>query len=407
MAAKPKKVSRAVFLWDGKDARGKRVKGEMQGANAAFVRAQLRRQQIRPIRVRKKAQPLFSGGQSIKPSDIAVFSRQLATMMSAGVPLVQSFEIVAEGHEKKSMRELVGSVKNDVESGMALAPALAKHPKHFDRLFCSLVAAGEASGNLETLLDKIATYKEKTESLKSKIKKALLYPTLVIIAAVVVTSVLLLFVIPEFQILFENAGSDLPAFTKFVIHISELLRQYWLLFFIVFIGSVVGAIILKRRSQGFSDLLDRLSLKIPVIGNVLDKAAIARFTRTLSTMSASGVPLVEAMESVAGASGNAVFRDAILRMRDDASTGMQLNVSMRQTGLFPNMVVQMVAIGEESGSLEDMLSKVADFYEEEVDNLVDSLTSLLEPLIMGFLGVVVGGLVIAMYLPIFKLGDAF
>ena len=393
-----------VFVWEGVDRKGTRVKGEAQASNEILLKADLRRQGINPLKVKKKPKPIFGKGKKIIPKDIAVFSRQLATMMTAGVPLVQAFEIIGRGHEKPAMQDLIMNIKNDVESGTALSHSLEKHPKYFDDLFCNLVDAGEQSGALETLLDKIATYKEKTEELKGKVKKALFYPTAVLVVAFVVSGILLLFVVPQFQELFQGFGADLPAFTQMVINLSEFMQKYWWL--VLFgVGAVVFAFINgKKRSAAFRRSLDKTSLKIPVVGQILEKSAIARFARTLATMFAAGVPLVEAMESVAGATGNAIFQEATLRMKDEVATGTQLQQSMRSTGLFPNMVVQMVAIGEESGSLDEMLGKVADFYEQEVDNLVDGLSSLLEPLIMAILGVVVGGLVIAMYLPIFKLG---
>lgn len=394
-----------TFVWEGMDRKGGRVKGESQAQSETLLKADLRRQGINPLKVKKKPKPLFSHKKKIIAKDIAVFARQLATMMAAGVPLVQAFDIIGRGHENPSMQDLVLKVKGDVESGTSLSDALGKHPLHFDDLFCNLVGAGEQSGALETLLDKIATYKEKTESLKSKIKKALFYPTAVVVVAFIVTAILLIFVVPQFQELFEGFGADLPAFTMLVIEISKVFQAWWWAIF-GGIGVAIYAIIEgNKRSPTFHRALDLTSLKIPVIGDILRKSAIARFARTLSTMFAAGVPLVEAMESVAGATGNALFSEATLRMKDDVSTGTQLQLTMRQSGIFPNMVVQMVAIGEESGSLDEMLGKVADFYEEEVDNLVDGLSSLLEPLIMAVLGVVVGGLVIAMYLPIFKMGQ--
>ncbi len=395
-----------TFLWEGVDRKGTRVRGESQAVNEILLKADLRRQGINPLKVRKKPKPLFGGkGKKIKPGDIAVFARQLATMMTAGVPLVQAFEIIGRGHEKLTMQELVLNIKNEVESGTGLADSLEKHPKYFDSLFCNLVNAGEASGALETLLDKIATYKEKTEELKGKVKKALFYPTAVLIVAFIVSAILLIFVVPQFQDLFQNFGADLPAFTQFVINLSEFSQKYWWMILLA-IGAAVAAFInAKKRSPAVRRSIDVIALKIPIIGNILEKSAIARFARTLSTMFSAGVPLVEAMESVAGATGNTLFEEATLRMKDEVSTGTQLQQSMRSSGLFPNMVVQMVSIGEESGALDDMLSKVADFYEQEVDNLVDGLSSLLEPLIMAILGVMVGGLVIAMYLPIFKLGQ--
>ncbi|MBN1378452.1 MAG: type II secretion system F family protein [Gammaproteobacteria bacterium] len=395
------------FLYEGTDRKGARVKGEIEGFNADLAKASLRKQGINPLRVKRKPKPLFGGGgKKIIPKDIAIFARQLATMMSAGVPLVQAFEIVGRGHEKPSMQDLILGVKADVEGGSNLSQALAKHPKYFDDLFVNLVDAGEQSGTLETLLDKIATYKEKTEELKAKIKKALFYPAAVMIVAVIVTAILLIFVVPQFEELFKGFGADLPAFTQMVVNMSRWLQAKWYipLFFIV--AAIVAFTQAKTRSKAFSRFLDKISLRAPLFGNILTKAAIARFARTMSTMFAAGVPMVEAMESVAGASGNAVFYDAIMKMREETSTGEQLQASMRRTGLFPNMVVQMVSIGEESGSLDAMLAKVADFYEQEVDNAVDALSSLMEPMIMAFLGVIIGGLVVAMYLPIFKMGSA-
>ncbi len=393
-----------TFVYEGVDRKGTRVKGEAQASNEILLKADLRRQGINPLKVKKKSKPLLTSGKKIVPKDIAIFARQLATMMTAGVPLVQAFEIIGKGHEKPTMQDLIMNIKNDVESGTALADALAKHPKYFDNLFTNLVNAGEQSGALETLLDKIATYKEKTEELKGKVKKALFYPTAVLVVAFVVSGILLLFVVPQFQELFEGFGADLPAFTQMVINLSEFMQKWWWLVLLGIGGSVFAFINAKKRSPAIRRALDKVALKIPVVGNILEKSAIARFARTLSTMFAAGVPLVEALESVAGATGNIIFEEATLKMKDEVATGTQLQQSMRTSGLFPNMVVQMVAIGEESGSLDDMLGKVADFYEQEVDNLVDGLSSLLEPLIMAILGVVVGGLVIAMYLPIFKLG---
>lgn len=395
-----------LFVWEGADRNGARMKGEIASRTENTARADLRRQGIKIVKIKKKPKPLFGARKKkIVTKDIAVFSRQLATMMSAGVPLVQAFDIVGRGHENPSMQDLLMSIKADIEGGSPLAEALAKHPLYFDELFCNLVHAGEQAGVLETLLHKIADYKEKTESIKAKIKKALTYPIAVIVVAVIVTTVLLIFVVPQFEDLFKGFGADLPAFTQLVVNMSRFVRDYWyiLLGVIVITGFVLDN--LKKRSPAFNHGMDRLVLKLPVIGEVIRKAAIARFARTLGTMSAAGVPLVEALQSVAGATGNIVYGSAVLQMRDEVATGHQLQLCMRQTSLFPNMVTQMVAIGEESGSIDTMLSKVADFFEEEVDNAVDSLSSLLEPMIMAFLGVVVGGLVIAMYLPIFKLGS--
>ena len=401
---KPRVARASVFTWEGMDRRGARVKGESRAANIAVVRAELRRQGVSPLKVKKKARPLFGGTKKkIRTADIAVFSRQLATMMSAGVPLVQAFDIIGRGHENPSMQDLVLAIKADVESGTSLTEALRKHPLYFDDLFCHLVAAGEQAGVLDVLLDKVATYKEKTESIKGKVKKALFYPAAVIAVAILVTAVIMLFVIPQFKALFTSFGADLPAFTLLVIAISDFMQQWWwgILLALGALYFFVGN--LWKRSPRFRELVDRLVLKIPVVGTILHKAAIARFARTLSTTFAAGVPLVEALESVAGATGNVVYSNAVKQMREEVATGQALQLSMRQRNLFPHMVVQMAAIGEESGALEDMLAKVADFYEEEVDNAVDSLSSLLEPMIMVVIGALVGGLVIAMYLPIFKL----
>jgi type IV pilus assembly protein PilC len=394
-----------LFVWEATDRNGARMKGELPSKSENAARADLRRQGLKVVKIKKKPTPLFTARKKkIIPKDIAIFSRQLATMLTAGVPLVQAFDIVGRGHENPSMQDLILAIKADIEGGNPLAESLGKHPLYFDELFCNLVHAGEQAGVLETLLHKIADYKEKTESLKAKIKKALTYPTAVIIVAVIVTAILLVFVVPTFEDLFKGFGADLPAFTQMVVNMSRFLRDQWYIVGGIIVGTIVVLANLKRRSVAFNHGLDRLTLKIPVIGEIMRKASIARFARTLSTMSAAGVPLVEALQSVAGATGNVVYGGAILQMRDEVATGHQLQLAMRQANLFPNMVIQMVAIGEESGSIDSMLSKVADFYEEEVDNAVDALSSLLEPMIMAFLGVVVGGLVIAMYLPIFKLG---
>jgi len=396
-----------VFLWTGLDKRGVKVKGQSRGSSLSLIKADLRKQGIKPLRIKKKS-VLFenTGKTKIIPKDIAIFFRQLATMMAAGVPLVQAFEIIGRGHDNKGMRDLILNIKYEVESGTGLAETLEKHPTHFDALVVNLVNAGEQAGVLESLLDKIATYKEKTELLKSKIKKAMFYPIAVMIVAVIVTSILLIFVVPQFEQLFTSFGADLPAFTRVVVNMSEFLQAYWWIVFGVAIGSVVGLLQAKKRSRAFSRGLDRLILKLPIIGPIMVKAAIARYARTLATMFAAGVPLVEALQSVAGATGNIVFSDAVLQIRDSVATGQQLQFAMNQTGLFPNMIEQMVAIGEESGSLDNMLNKAADFYEQEVDDAVDALSSLLEPIIMSILGILIGGLVVAMYLPIFKMGAA-
>jgi len=396
-------VNQSPFNWEGTDSRGKRVKGKTIAANEAAVRAELRRQGVVPLRVRKET-VLFKKRGKVTPADIAIFSRQLATMLSAGIPLVQAFDIVGKGHDNPAMQKLIFAVKQDVEGGTALAEALSKHPLHFDDLFVNLVEAGEQAGALETLLDKIATYKEKTEAIKKKIKKALTYPAAVLVVALVVTTILLIFVIPEFETLFQGFGADLPAFTRVVINVSEFVRDRGWLLVIVGVGSISGYLAMHKRSRALREAQDRFMLKMPIIGSILEKASIARFARTLSTMFAAGVPLVEALESVAGATGNIVFENATMAIRDEVSTGQRLQRAMENTEIFPNMVIQMIAVGEESGSLDDMSSKVADFYEEDVDNAVDNMSSLLEPLIMSILGVLVGGLVVAMYLPIFKMG---
>jgi type IV pilus assembly protein PilC len=391
------------FTWEGKDRAGKKVKGKVVAANEAAVRTELRRQGVVATRVRKQS-TLFQARGKVAPADIAIFSRQLATMMTAGIPLVQSFDIIGAGHENPAMQKLILAIKADVEGGTALAKALGKHPLHFDDLYVNLVEAGEQAGALETLLGEIATYKEKTEAIKKKVKKALFYPAAVVAVAFVVTAILLIYVIPEFENLFQGFGADLPAFTRFVIDISNFVQDRGLLLAAGLVIAVVGFLHAKKRSRTLQHFLDRAILKVPIIGPILNKSAIARYARTLSTTFAAGVPLVEALDSVAGATGNIVYETAVLRMRDEVATGQRLQRAMENTDLFPNMVNQMIAVGEESGSLDEMSSKVADFYEEEVDNAVDSMSSLLEPLIMAILGVLVGGLVIAMYLPIFKMG---
>ncbi len=405
MAAKAATAEKIEFSYEGTNRGGSKVKGEIFALNDTLAKSELRRQGINPIKVKKKPQPLFGGAKKPEPADIAIFARQIATMMQAGVPLVQSFEIIGQGNDKQSMQKLIMKIKTDVEGGVSLAEALGKHPLYFDALFVNLVNAGEQSGALETMLDKLATYKEKTEALKAKVKKALFYPVAVLIVAFIVTIILLVFVVPQFEELFQSFGADLPALTVFVIRLSEFMQSWWYV-----IAGGVGAAVwlllrLKKTSPKAAEAFDRIALKAPVIGEITTKSAIARFSRTLETMSAAGVPLVEAMDSVAGATGNIIYYNASLKIRDEVAQGTQLQTSMRNTGLFPNMAIQMVSIGEEAGSLDAMLSKVADFYETEVDNAVDALTSLLEPIIMAVLGVLVGGLIIAMYLPIFKLGS--
>jgi type IV pilus assembly protein PilC len=392
-----------AFQWEGMDKKGQKIKGRTLAQSEQALRVELRRQGVAPTRIKKQSAQL--GGGRVNPADIAVFSRQLATMLAAGIPLVQAFEIVGAGHDKQSVQKLVLDIKSDIEGGTSLHEALAKHPLHFDDLFVNLVEAGEQAGALDTMLEKIATYKEKTEAIKKKVKKALFYPAAVLVVAVIVTIILLIFVIPQFESLFKGFGADLPAFTQAVINLSKAVQAYGFLMAAVLGGAVFAFLYFKKRSRKMREFLDRAMLKFPIIGPILNKAAIARYARTLSTMFQAGVPLVEALESVAGACGNIVFENAVMKMRDEVATGQRLQRAMENTGIFPNMVVQMIAVGEESGSLDTMSGKVASFYEEDVDNAVDSMSSLLEPLIMAILGVLVGSLVIAMYLPIFKLGS--
>jgi len=395
-----------IFLWSGTDKTGRQSKGEIEAASQSMAKAQLRRQGIKPKIVRRKPKALFGGnGKPIKAADIALFTRQLATMMKAGVPLVQSFEICEEGMEKPRMQEMVRSIRQDVAAGNGLAPSLAKYPRHFDDLFCSLVGSGEESGTLETMLDRVATYKEKTEQLKAKIRKAMTYPSAVVIVAIIVTAILLIKVVPVFADTFQSFGSELPAFTQFVMDISEFTQEWWILILGGIIATIFGIREGRLRSVAFSEAIDKIMLKAPVVGGIVHDSVIARFSRTLSTTFAAGVPLVEALDSTAGAAGNSVYAKAIRQIRDDVTTGTTLYNAIKATGLFPTMLMQMVSIGEESGSLDDMLGKVATHYEEAVDNAVDNLSSLLEPIIMSVLGVLVGGLLIAMYLPIFMLGS--
>ena len=395
-----------VFIWHGVNRKGKKTSGELSARNAIELKTQLRKQGITPSKVKKKGKPLFGmgGDKAITPGDIAVITRQIATMLGAGVPLVQTIEMIGKGHNNGKMRKLLAEIGNKLSSGIPLSDCLRDHPLYFDDLYCDLVASGEQSGSLETIYERIATYKEKAEALKGKIKKAMTYPIAVLIIAGIVTSILLIFVVPVFQEIFAGFGAELPAFTLFVVGISDFMVAYWHLG----LGSIFAFIYLFKRAHRNSlklrDAVDRKILKLPVIGSLLEKAAVARYARTLSTTFAAGVPLIDALESAAGASGNAVFRDAILEVRAEVTSGMQMNLAMRNCKIFPDMVIQMVAIGEESGAVDDMLSKVANVYEMEVDNAVDSLTALLEPMIMAVLGVVIGGLIIAMYLPIFQIG---
>ncbi len=407
MATKTKEAKRITFAWQGKDKSGNKSKGKIDAESIAAAKMLLRKQGINPSRVAKDRGSLFSGGRNkpIKPLDIALFTRQMATMMKAGVPLIQGLEIVGNGAEKVKLKELIYKIRADVSGGSDFSSALAKHPDYFDDLFCSLVKAGESSGQLETMLDRIATYKEKIESLKAKIKKALTYPTAVIIVAIIVTAILLVKVVPVFDDVFSSFGAELPAFTLWVIGLSEIAQKYWFFVLLGIIAGIVAFVQARKRSEKFADFVDKALLKIPIIGPIIREAIIARFARTLATTFAAGVPLVQALDSTAGAAGNVVYRNATLQIRNGVSTGQSLTNAINMTGVFDVMVVQMVSIGEEAGSLDMMLDKVASFYEESVDNAVDNLSSLLEPLIMVILGILVGGLVIAMYLPIFQLGN--
>ncbi|MBB3059427.1 type II secretion system F family protein [Microbulbifer rhizosphaerae] len=394
-----------AYVYKGVDTKGNKVEGEINGTSPALIKAQLRRQGIIANRVQKKPKPLFGGNKKVKPADIALFTRQMATMMKAGVPLVQSFEIVADGLDNQGVKELILKIRDDVASGTAFADALRKHPLYFDNLFCNLVASGEQSGALETMLDRIATYKEKTEALKAKIKKAMTYPIAVFVVAIVVTSILLIKVVPQFAETFSSFGADLPAFTQMVVGMSEWMQANWFYALLVVVIGIGGTIELKKRNKKVAEFFDRLILKLPILGIITYNSIAARFARTLSTTFAAGVPLIDALKSVAGATGNSLYEQATLKIRDSVATGIPLNGAMRASGLYPTMLVQMAAIGEESGALDEMLAKAADFYEEAVDNMVDNLTTLLEPMIMAVLGILVGGLMIAMYLPIFQLGQ--
>lgn len=395
-----------VYKWQGVNRKGKKISGELNATSTLELKAQLRKQGITPGKISKKPKPLFgmSGDKKILPADIAVVTRQIATMLAAGVPLVQTIEMIGSGNTNANLQKLLGTIGNKLQSGIPLSECLREHPQYFDDLYCDLVNSGEQSGALETIYERIATYKEKAEALKAKIKKAMTYPISVLVIAFIVTSILLIFVVPVFQEIFASFGAELPAFTLFVISISEFMQAYW---YLGLAGIFIAGYMFKKahlNSQSFRDSVDKKILKIPVVGDVLKKAAVARYARTLSTTFAAGVPLPDALESAAGASGNAVFRDAILEIRAEVTSGMQMNLAMRNCAIFPDMVIQMVAIGEESGAVDDMLAKVATVYEQEVDNAVDNLTTLLEPMIMAVLGVVIGGLIIAMYLPIFQIG---
>jgi type IV pilus assembly protein PilC len=395
------------FIWSGEDHNSKKLNGVITARSELIAKAELRRQGYRVNKIRAQSKPFFKPRlRKITSAEIASFSRQLATLINAGIPLVQAVGIICKGHENPSMQTLLSTIKTNLENGDSLANALKSHPEYFDELYCNLIAAGEKAGILDTLLDKVATYKEKTESIKKKIKKALTYPIAVIVVAFIVTTILLLFVVPVFEDMFKSFGAELPIFTQLVVNISKWISQYWwLILGIISVGSFCFCYF-KKRSVPFNHFLDNFLLELPLVGLILNKSAIARFSRTLSTMSAAGVPLVDALQSVAGACGNIIYKEAVLKMREQVATGQRLQFAMQQTNMFPNMVQQMIAVGEESGSMDMMLSKVADFYEEEVDNLVNNLSSLLEPIIMVILGILIGGLIIAMYLPIFKMGAA-
>ena len=394
-----------TFTYKGKNRKGEKVDGELRSNNLAGAKSQLRKQGVISTSIRKKSKPMFSRDKKVVPADIAVFTRQLATMMKAGVPLVQSFEIVADGSDKPKMRDLIFDVRDNVSAGGGFAAALRNHPRQFDDLFCSLVESGETAGALETMLDRVATYKEKTEQLKAKIKKALTYPIAVLVVALVVTAILLIKVVPIFAETFSGFGADLPAFTLFVLGLSETMQEYWILVLLVICGGLVGFREARFRSEKFAYAVDAAMLKIPIIGIIVYNSIIARFARTLSTTFSAGVPIVDALESVAGAAGNRLYSIAVMKIRDEVMTGIQLQQAIKNRNMFPTLLQQMTAIGEESGALDEMLEKAATHYEEAVDNSVDNLTSLLEPLIMSVLGVLVGGLLIAMYLPIFQLGN--
>lgn len=397
-----------TYEWVALDKRGKRMKGDMPAKNATLVKAELRRQGMNPQTVRERAKPLFgSTGSTIKPGDVAIFSRQIATMMASGVPMIQAFDIIADGQKNIRFKNVLTDIKQNIEGGSSLNEALGRYPVQFDELYCNLVKAGEASGVLDTVLDTVATYKERTEAIKKKIKKALFYPAMVLVVVFMVCLIMLLFVVPVFAKTFKDAGAQLPAPTQLLVTASEFMQSYWFVVIGIIGGSIAAIVIAKKRSVKFAHFLDRMSLKMPVMGNIVRNSAIARFARTLGVTFRAGVPLVEALDAVAGATGSVVYGDAVRQMREDIAVGHQLQLAMKQTGLFPNMVVQMTAIGEESGALDNMLFKVAEFYEEEVSNAVDTLSTLLEPIIMVVLGTLVGGMVVALYLPIFKLAGTF
>jgi type IV pilus assembly protein PilC len=393
------------FVWEGTDKRGVKMKGEQAAKNANMLRAELRRQGIMPGVVKPKPKPLFgAAGKAVSAKDISFFSRQMATMMKSGVPIVSALEIIGSGHKNPRMKKLVDGIRTDIEGGSSLYEAISKHPVQFDELYRNLVRAGEGAGVLETVLDTVATYKENIEALKGKIKKALFYPAMVVAVAIIVSAILLIFVVPQFEEVFSGFGAELPAFTQLIVGMSRFTVSYWWLMLLVAGGAFATFIYLYKRSPKMQHTMDRLILKVPVIGEIMNNSSIARFARTTAVTFKAGVPLVEALGIVAGATGNKVYEEAVLRMRDDVSVGYPVNMAMKQVNIFPHMVVQMTAIGEEAGALDTMLFKVAEYYEQEVNNAVDALSSLLEPMIMVFIGTIVGGMVIGMYLPIFKLG---
>ncbi|MDY4297168.1 MULTISPECIES: type II secretion system F family protein [unclassified Xanthomonas] len=410
-AVKKEPVARSTsqqvpFVWEGTDKRGIKMKGEQVAKNANQLRAELRRQGITPSVVKPKPKPLFGAtGKKISPKDIAFFSRQMATMMKSGVPIVGSLEIIASGHKNPRMKKMVDQIRTDIEGGSSLYEAISKHPVQFDELYRNLVKAGEGAGVLETVLETVATYKENIEALKGKIKKALFYPAMVMAVALIVTSILLVWVVPQFEDVFKGFGAELPAFTQMIVAASRFMVSYWWMVLLLLIGTIGGFIFAYKRSPAMQHGMDRLVLKVPIIGQIMHNSSVARFSRTLAVTFRAGVPLVEALDIVAGATGNSVYETAVLRMRDDVAVGYPVNIAMKQTNLFPHMVIQMTAIGEEAGALDAMLFKVAEYFEQEVNNAVDALSSLIEPLIMVFIGTIVGGMVIGMYLPIFKLAS--
>jgi len=395
-----------TFVWWGTDGRGKKLKGEQVAKSAALLKAELRRQGINATTIKPKPKPLFgSAGRTIKSREISVFSRQISVMMAAGVPMVQGLDIIANGQANPRMKNMLLDIKTNIEGGASLAESMRKYPVQFDELYTNLVKAGETAGVLDTVLDTVATYKENIETIKGKVKKAMFYPAAVLAVAFIVTMILLIFVIPEFESVFKNFGAKLPAFTLMYVNLSRFVTQHWLIMLVILAGTIFGIMLVYKRSPKFARFIARASLKIPVVGQILTQSAIARFARTLGVTFKAGVPLVEALDSVSTATGSPIYNEAVKKIRGDVAVGHQLQFAMRQTELFPNMVVQMVAIGEEAGALDTMLFKIAEFYEQEVSNAVDALATLLEPFIMVVIGIIVGGMVVAMYLPIFKLGQ--